>query len=190
MTNDTAANFPRALSSYYLYDRDLYDLWFVLGLSKEDRKILLFLVKNWSFRFTNKFILVDIEIFFQTNEFYLYCFYFSKSETGRRKIKDILEKHVWQLWQLNEFLRTELSLSLSIISLRLSRNFEEKSTTTRRSAQRASRRQDKALLQAQSPACLRDCLPLARGRSLPLANPRDGRIWTSWQLLRRPRWNI
>ena len=26
-----------------------------------------------------------------------------------------------------------------------------------------------------------------RGRSLPLANPRDGRIWTSWQLLRRLR---
>lgn len=32
--------------------------------------------------------------------------------------------------------------------------------------------------------------PPPRGRSLPLANPRDGRIWTSWQLLRRLRWNI
>lgn len=120
--------------------------------------------------------------------------YFSKNERNEEKFKRNLYNRRTNLNELNKLDEPETELLPPPLAFVSSHNFGRKNQQDEsRDEKKGSR--DKALevglftrdggfyfLLLLSPSPLPP-----RGRSLPLANPRDGRIWTSWQLLRRLR---
>lgn len=191
--------------------RVVHTVWFVSSRIEILLFLFYLLVKNRSFHFTNKSIRSYLDlgyIFpFQTNEFRLNCSReyekiqfipqcFSKSERNEEKID--LPKHLDKRWRSSASWMNLMNLTNPKRNyyplLRLSRLISSTGKTNlcesrveKDHGDRTKRWKWRFLLSAR---LFFPLLPPPRGRSLPLANPRDGRIWTSWQLLRRLRWNI
>lgn len=171
-------------------------------------------MKNRSFHFTNKFIRsyrMDIFFALRTDEFYLNCSSRKTSNLSRScnisrtKSTRNLPKHLKQALTIvrSTCLLNELNqpTKLSSLAFRLiisggkinraesrdDKDHGDKAFRTKRSWKysRPVYARWRFLLSARF--FFPPPPPPPRGRSLPLANPRDGRIWTSWQLLRRLR---